>query len=157
MVEVDGEPEIVLVEPVPVAVLRESVAVEELTSFYDRAFDAVADELERQQVGRVGPALAVYRGTPGATVDVAAGFPVQRPVDTAAGITGTELPGGMVVQALHVGAYDRLGETYERLRAFAADQGVELADVMWESYLTEPTPEADPASMRTRVSWLLRG
>ena len=27
--------------------------------------------------------------------------------------------------------------------------------VLWESYLTQPMPDADPADMRTRVTWTL--
>ena len=36
------------------------------------------------------------------------------------------------------------------------EQGLVPAEVMWESYLTEPTPEA-PESMQTLITWPLVG
>jgi effector-binding domain-containing protein len=66
------------------------------------------------------------------------------------------LPGGPAVQVVHVGPYDTLSESYERLARWAGDQGLALGPVMWETYLTEPTPEATEP-MQTRITWPVRG
>ncbi|WP_181312430.1 GyrI-like domain-containing protein [Nocardioides campestrisoli] len=153
--EPEGDPVVVRVAPVPIAVVREQVALEALPDFFDRTYGVVAHALEGQEIGRVGPAVAVYRGEAGATVDVAVGYPVQRPVAPTHGVVAEQLPGGLVARTIHVGPYDRLAQTYHELQSWIAAQGLVAADVMWESYLTEPTPEADPARMLTEVTWLL--
>ena len=42
----------------------------------------------------------------------------------------------------HVGGYDNLGDSW-------------CALAMWEVYVTEPIPDADPATLRTDLSWVL--
>ena len=91
------------------------------------------------------------------TVDVAAGFPTAGRIAAAAeGVVPFELPGGRAVQFLHVGSYDDLGEAYARMTAWMGEQGLTPADAMWESYLTEPTPDGDPAVNQTLITWPVR-
>jgi effector-binding domain-containing protein len=37
------------------------------------------------------------------------------------------------------------------------EQGLALSALMWETYVTEPAPDADPASMITLITWPLQG
>jgi len=45
---------------------------------------------------------------------------------------------GLCVQMLHVGPYDREGETIELMKAFAEQQGLEFHDRHHEIYLSDP-------------------
>lgn len=53
---------------------------------------------------------------------------------------------------MHVGPYDALGETYERMAEWMRAQAIMPGDVMWESYLTEPRTD-DPEATRTSITW----
>lgn len=147
-------PELVTRDPTTAAVIRKTVPMNELAPFFDTVFDAVMRAAEEQQVALAGPPFAVYFGTPSEVVDVAAGFPTLGVVsETAGGVVPFELPGGRAVQLVHVGAYDTLGEGYGRVTAWMGEQGLTPAPLMWETYLTEPAPDGDPAANQTLITW----
>jgi effector-binding domain-containing protein len=150
-----SEPEIVTLATVPVAVVREVVPMSELTGFFGPVYETVAEALGRQHITMTGPPLAIYHGMPSDTVDVAAGFPTDRPVDADNGVVAETLPGGRAAQIVHVGSYDSLQQSYGRLMAWLEDQKLAPGPIMWESYLTEPAPDGDQRDMLTRITWPL--
>lgn len=146
-------PELVTLEPTTVAVLRETVPMSELTSFFDRAFHAVMEVAQAQEIAVTGPPFALYYGMPSDTVDLAAGFPTAAPVTSADGVAASELPGGRAARLLHVGSYDSLEGAYGRVMAWMGEKAYRPAGVMWESYLNEPTPDGDPDANQTLITW----
>lgn len=147
-------PELVELAPQTFALLREVVRMDALPAFFDRAFHAVARVLGAQGVAFAGPPVGVYFGMPTDTVDVGVGFPTDRPVVDADGVTGFAAPGGRAVQVLHVGTYDAMQATYDRLMAWVAAEQLVPGPLMWETYLTEPDPAA-PEATRTLIVWPL--
>lgn len=147
-------PEIVTLEPQPAAVLREVVPMADLPAYFDRAFHAVMRAMGDQGIAPVGPAFAAYFGMPTDVVDVGAGFPTDRPVTPDAGVTALTLPGGRAAQIVHAGAYDQLPATYAHLMNWLGEQHLAVADLMWETYLTEPDP-GHPEATRTLIVWPL--
>jgi effector-binding domain-containing protein len=135
------------------AVVREQVPMGELTAFFGRAFEAALHIVRAQRAVPVGPPFGAYHGPPGETVDVEAGFPVASPIEDAEGVVASTLPGGRVVEAVHVGPYDTMVGTYAEVEAWMADHGLEPGPLMWESYLTDPGDEPDPATWRTLIVW----
>lgn len=154
MSEPSSTPEIVTLAPAPAALLRETVPMSALTEFFDRAFQASATALEQQGIPITGSPLGIYYSMPTDTVDVGAGFPSASLPADADGVTGEMLPGGRAAQVLHLGSYDTLSKTYDRLMPWLAEQGLTPGPVMWESYLNEPTPE-NPDATRTLIVWPL--
>lgn len=150
----DG-PRVRVVDAVRVAAVRETVALEELTGFYDRAYRTVMQVLGGQGISPAGPALGAYFGAPSETVDVAAGFPVSGRVTPEGEVRLVELPAGRVAEIIHRGSYDTLAQTYQALEDWVRSEGLVPGEITWESYETMPTPEADPATMRTRICWQL--
>jgi len=67
----------------------------------------------------------------------------------------SELPGGEVARAIHAGGYESLGDSWGDLMAWTAEQGRTPEGRMWEVYVTEPSPETDPATLRTELYLLL--
>ena len=53
----------------------------------------------------------------------------------------------------HVGSYDGLGDAHGRLHAWMAEQSLRPGVPFTETYVTEPTPDADPGSMRTVLEY----
>lgn len=148
------EPELVTLEPMTVAVIREIVPMNALPDFFGRAFHAAAAASAEQGVAIAGPPLGAYYSMPTDTVDVAAGFPTDGAVGAAGDVISVTLPGGRAAQILHVGSYDSLIDTYGRLMAWLEENGLTGGPLMWESYLNEPDP-ADVESTLTRITWPL--
>jgi effector-binding domain-containing protein len=151
------EPEITTVEPVTTAAVRRTVAMSELANFYDTAFRALTETLAAQGISPAGPAFGLYHGAPTETTDVEAGFATVRAVDRAGEVIASSLPGGRVARVVHHGSYDALGESWGRLHAWVVGQGLQPGDVMWEVYVTEPTPDTDPAELRTELNLTVNG
>ena len=146
------QPEIVTLDPHPVALVREIVRMDALPPFFGRAFGAVARAAGLQGVPLAGPPTAVYFGMPTETVDVGAGFPTVGGVTPDADVVPQTLPGGRAAQVLHEGAYDEMAVTYGRLMEWFAEQGLTPAPMMWESYLNDPDPAA-PEEAKTLIVW----
>jgi effector-binding domain-containing protein len=136
----------------PAAAVHAEVPMAGIRTLFDRGFAEVMRVAHAQGVAITGPPFGFYPRMPTDTVEVAVGFPVSAPVAPDGGVTPFELPGGRVVTGIHVGAYDRLEATYRELTAWAAAEGHSLAGHMWESYLTDPRAEPDPATWRTRIT-----
>jgi effector-binding domain-containing protein len=133
--------------------VRRKVPMDELTEFFSHAFSETMRVLTTQGLHPSGPPFGKYYGMPGATVDVEAGFPVTAPVKTDGEVAPGTLPGGHVVEAVHVGPYDTMALTYADIEQFFAARGWTPGEVMWESYLTDPGAEPDPETWRTLISW----
>ena len=133
------------------AVVREQVPMDALKGFFDRVFGTTMGVIRAQRVAPVGPPFARYHGMPGETVDVEAGFPVSSPVTDADGVVAGTLPGGRVVEAVHVGPYEGLADTYGEVQRWMAERDLTPGRDMWECYLSDPQAEPDPATWRTLV------
>lgn len=151
----DTQPEIVEVERVTAAVVREVVEMSAIADFFDQAFGQILGTLVAEGAEATGPAFALYHGAPTDTADLEVGFPVDRVIGTVEPVEPGSTPPGRVARLIHVGPYDTLGQSWGRLGAWIAEQGETPAVDLWEVYLTEPTPETDPATLRTELNWLL--
>lgn len=150
-----ADTEVIMLEPIPVAVRRETVQMDQIRNYFDDVYGAVAAVAGEQGVGLSGPAVAVYRGMPTDTVDVAAGFPTQRPIEASGMIAADELPGGLAARHIHRGSYDGLAGAYQALVAWMEEHGHTPGLLYWEVYVTEPSPEANPDDMVTEIVWPL--
>lgn len=152
----NASPQVVEVGETTAAVIRDVVDVSALPQFFDRSFPALVAEISKQGVAIVGPAFARYYGPPSATVDLEVGFATDRPVRASGDITPTVLPGGRVARLVHQGSYDQLGQAWEQLQQWIAQQGLTPSEHLWEVYVTEPRPDMNPAELRTELNWVLR-
>ena len=66
------------------------------------------------------------------------------------------LPGGPAAVAMHGGSYETLGETYAETERWVEKNGFTLGGAPWESYITDPAEQPDPANWRTEIYWPLK-
>ncbi|WP_314175376.1 GyrI-like domain-containing protein [Streptomyces winkii] len=150
-----AEPAIVLVEPQVTAVVRGVVPLAGLRDFFDASFRQLTGAVSRQQVALIGPAFGLYHRPPGETTDLEVGFVTDRAVHPEGDVVVSALPAARVARTVHRGSFDGLGDSWERLRAWVREQGLTPGDVMWEFYVTEPTPDMDPRDLRTELNCVI--
>jgi effector-binding domain-containing protein len=131
--------------------VRGNVAIADLPGFFARAFHETAEAAAAAGVEIVGAPFGYYPEMPAETVAVEAGFPVSAQADVRGGAHRLVLPGGRVVQVVHIGPYDTVEDTYAEVESWMADQGLRPAPRMWECYLSDPEVDRDPATWRTRI------
>lgn len=83
---------------------------------------------------------------------IEAGVPIAAAVDLPAPTETGELAGGRHAVCVHVGPYDALPQSWERLTAWIEAQDEKAAGAGWESYLTDPGSEPDPAKWVTEIT-----
>ncbi|MHA7240800.1 GyrI-like domain-containing protein [Arthrobacter sp. TMS1-12-1] len=137
----------------PTAGVREKVPMTELTGFFSRAFQDTMAALQAQGVAPAGAPFGKYYGPPGAVVDVEAGFPVAAAITPVGKVVPGTLPAARVVEAIHMGPYDTMGETYSAIERYITEAELTPGPVMWETYLSDPEEEPDPARWQTAICW----
>lgn len=147
------EPELVDLAPATTAVVRGVVPLAGLRDFFDASFGQLGRTLAAQGVGVRGPAFGLYRGTPGDTFDLEVGFATDREVRPDGDVAPGTLPGGQVARLTHIGSFDGLGSSWQRLGEWIQEQGLKPGDERWEVYVTQPSPEMDPRDLRTDLHW----
>ncbi len=53
--------------------------------------------------------------------------------------------------AIHRGPYDGLPESYQQIEKWIREQGLAVAGAPWETYLTDPGENPDPATWETEI------
>jgi len=151
----DPEVELVAVEAVTTAVVKGTVAAKDLTDFFDSSFGVLGAVLDHQPVAAAGPAFARYQGPVGETAVLEVGFPTDRAIEPEGSAEAGTLPAGRVARMVHAGSFDGLSGAWQRLESWIGEQGLTSSGVLWEVYVTEPSPDMDPADLRTELNWLL--
>jgi effector-binding domain-containing protein len=148
----------VSVENVPARMLvavRRKVRIPEVRSAWKPALDRVWAFLRQHPGLRTdGHNVFLYHHPANrqAPMDIDFGVQVTRAFEPTDEVIFTETPAGKVATALHVGPYEKLGETHDAIHAWAATNHVAFAGKSWEVY-GDPTP--DPAKAETRIEYLL--
>ena len=147
---------------VPTAVVKKKdFPMYEMSSLMDGTFSHLAEALAEVGIAPIGPAVALHHRMPVDTADLEVGFPIDKPLTetltlpSGYEVVGSVLPGGRVGVVSHVGSYGGLAETWG---AFTEDIGLSGEQMMypfWEMYVTVPTPEVDPSTLRTDLFHLL--
>ena len=149
------QPQFIEIEPRPTAVVRGVVPMPEIRSFFDRSFTQLFGVIERQGAIVASPAHALYHGEPSTEADLEVGVTTEPLLEADGGVEVSELSGGRVARLIHEGSYDDLGASWEQLRRWITEAGHTPGEVVWEVYLTEPTPNADPVDMSTELNWII--
>jgi len=142
-------PTAVTLEAAPTAVVRHGgVTMATLRPLFDSGFTALASS--GAAIDR--PAFAWYRGDTGAEFDLEIGFPLAeplgQPVPGVETVEPSRLPSGSAWVLSHLGAYGSLHESWGRLDEHARRRGLTPTGML-EVYVTQPSPELDPTTLRT--------
>ncbi|GAA4810265.1 GyrI-like domain-containing protein [Tomitella cavernea] len=147
---------------VPLAVVEvRDYPLARMPELMDAVFPRLFPALASAGTAPAGPALALHTRMPTDTVDMAVGVPVTsplaRPLDLGNGYSAvaSAIPAGRVAATSHLGSYDGLGEAWGRFMGDVASAGHTPTKRFFEVYVTEPTPDADPSTMRTDLAVFL--
>jgi effector-binding domain-containing protein len=147
--------------PQPTVAARTTSPRDRLSQLFEEYLPKVAQRIADLGRAPAGPAYGRYHNVEGDLWDVEIGIPVDAPpanlrsLDEAerGELAVSELPGGDVATTVHIGSYDAISETYERLERFIQEQGREMGGAPWESYVVEMSEVDDPSQLRTEIFW----
>lgn len=128
--------------------IRVQVPMAQLQQVFGPTFERAAAAINAAGTDIIGPAYACYFGEPSDTVDVEIGFGVDSWIESA-DLLVTQVPSFEAVVGTHIGPYEQLEASYEKLVPWMVDQDVNLAEYMYEFYDT--MPERDASAPTTRM------
>ncbi|MDI9645002.1 MAG: GyrI-like domain-containing protein [Candidatus Verstraetearchaeota archaeon] len=152
---------VVELEPQPALAISEEVLFQEIGKKIGELFIELANFLQSKGGMMTGPPFSFYHSWDDQKVVVEVGFPTAALVEGEGEEEGRlkpiALPGGKAVTGIHVGPYDRIGETYKRMMDWMAERKLRSKGMMWESYLTDPEKEGDPSKYMTQIFFPVEG
>lgn len=143
-------------QQVPTLVLKvHGQPMDRMPEVFDSAFRSIFPAMAANGLAPAGPAFALYHRTPDETADFEVGMPLTQPaesvIEAADGVRlePSWLPAGRTARISHLGGFDQLSTAWAGFmgQVTAAGESPELP--FWEVYVTEPSPEMDPADLRT--------
>lgn len=135
----------------------------DMASVFDSTFEALFPELDAVGIRPAGPGYALHYRAPTDTATFDVGIPVDRPLTGARSaesgviVEPSTIPGGRIARISYIGPYDGLPEAWEGFVDAITSAGLELTFPTWEMYVTEPTPDTDPSTLRTDLYALVTG
>ncbi|WP_017835199.1 GyrI-like domain-containing protein [Dietzia sp. UCD-THP] len=148
---------------VPTAVVRATaVPMATIAEFFDSAFGTALPALFAAGVTPAAAPFASYTRIteePEPQADLEIGFPLAEPLpdgvvaepegEGGMRVVASELPAGQVAAMSYLGSYDGLGEAWQEFMGEIGSLGRAPGTPFWEAYVTEPSPDIDPATLRT--------
>lgn len=137
----------------PGLAIKETVAFGEIPAKMAEFLGELGRFIGERHIAVIGPPFAYYHSWNDKETGMEVGFPVGPGAAGEGRIRMMSLPGGRVVSGTHIGPYDKLAESYNAMTAWMKSHGHAPANHMWETYLTDPHAEKDPAKYKTQMFW----
>lgn len=132
-------------------------APEEIAGTLGSLFGTVHKWAAERGIELLGPPTTLYTEMGSERITLAAGVAVPSGTNGDGEVLVTVLPAGRAAVTMHVGPYDRLGETHAAVEAFLKEEGLELDGAAREVYITDPGEVEDPEEWQTEVIWPVSG
>ncbi|WP_051799274.1 helix-turn-helix domain-containing protein [Catenuloplanes japonicus] len=134
-------------------VIRRRVTRDEIATALSESLPAVFDYAQRHGLAVAGPPFARYPEVGMGSLVIEGGITVVEPPSTALtdGIEAIVIPAGRAAVTIHRGPYDSLPESYQQIEKWMRDQDLSAAGAPWETYLTDPGEQPDPALWETEI------
>lgn len=158
-----GEIEFFEASEVPTVVVRRTdYPLSEMATLFDSTFGALFPALAEAGIQPAGIPFSLHTRMPTDTVDIEVGIPVSSalPAPLERGdvlLEPSTQPAGTAARTAHIGGYEGLGDAWGAFMGGIVAAGKAPAFPFWEVYVTEPSPDMDPATLRTDLVTLVTG
>ncbi|AJE67372.1 GyrI-like domain-containing protein [Corynebacterium glutamicum] len=156
-------PEILTVNEIPTVVaVFDNHPMNDMPAAFDQTYQVLFPTLGAKGIAPIGPGFALYTSEPTDTVSFEVGIPVSQPlegdVSAANGIVlkNSVIPAGKIARISHIGSFDGLSQAWGSFVEALESAGHEIDMPCWEVYVTEPSPDMDPATLQTDLYVLLK-
>lgn len=146
--------EVETLKPQPFAYITLTAKMPEMPKVMGEGFDRLSAAFAEARAEMAGMPLCHYTDYDEQSATFEFGFPARPDqVDAlrAAGLSIGETPSGRSMKAIHIGPYDTIVETYNKMTEAMKKQGFEGTKDMWESYFSPP--DTPPEQIKTEVIW----
>lgn len=144
-------PRITQTEARDAAVIRITVPRQEIRNVMGPAMSELQSTVAEQGVTPDGPMFSHHLRMDPDTFDLEVGLPVPRAVQGGR-VQAGGLPAVTVARTTYHGPYEGLHGAWAELHAWMRANGHEPGADLWESYVSGPETDPDPATWRTELT-----
>lgn len=152
----DVEITTVTVEKQYALAIKDTVKMQEMAVKMEDFFTKLANYFAQNDIQMAAPPFTIYYTWDGQQSYLAAGIPTMEPLEGEGEIVPITIEPGEALMAIHEGPYETMAKTYNALEQYAEIQGLELMDMAWEVYITDPQQEPNPEQWVTNVYFPLK-
>jgi len=125
--------------PAPVLLVAETAEPKSIADAYIDGFAKISKFMAKNKLHQKGAPLGIDGASTPTSYTFDAGIPVNRgDVASADGVRVAQSYAGMALKTIHVGPYDGLPKTYEKLRAHMAVHGYTQNGATFSSFVDDP-------------------
>ena len=135
--------------------IRARTPIDGLPQLLGESYGKIAGYLAELGEQPTGAPFAAYYNIDMQDLDVEIGFPVSNALAGEDNIQASEVPGGNLAFAIHIGPYGEIGSAYEALTQFVKEQGYESTGISFEFYLNDPEMTSQD-QLQTRIVFPLK-
>lgn len=146
----DWNIEVVEMPAMPALTMRRHSAVQNLPAVLGEAYGKIMQYACSKGFNMPGPAFVVYYNMDMSDLDIEVGFVAGGAVEGNEAISGSEIPAGPYVTAMHIGPYEAMAPLYEAMSAFILEKGLTASGIAVELYYNSPA-EVPEAQLKTKV------
>ena len=119
-----SEFKIIEANPQPALAIREEVFNQEIGKKMGELFGELMEFFMRKRIQVTSPPFTIYHSWNSQKTVMEVGFPVASPMEGEGRIRYITLPSGKVATGYHVGPYERLMESYQKLQDWMKEKGL---------------------------------
>ena len=145
------EIKVIQTEEVLVASVRVKCKPTEIGKELRSILPAIAQYLAATGTPSAGQPFTRYHAFEDGEVDLEAGIPVVRAIKPKGRIKPGKLPALKAAMTWHIGPYEKLQSSHDKVDKWIESKGMKAGDGMWEIYWTDPGLEPDPSKLQTQI------
>lgn len=145
-----------LFEGLEVLSVTSQTALEEKVIFKEaeKSFDKITKYLTREAdltPEELGKPITYFISRDSETAEFYSGIPVRETVRIPSGMELKTISPTETLICTHKGSYETIGETVEKIKTYAREKGLKLADSYWQEFLNIPEESEDTEELLTKV------
>ena len=144
-------PEIIETKAEPAAVIRVTIARNEMAKVFGPTAGELMTELASQGVKPVGAVFAHHLMMSPGIFDFELGVKVSAPVQVSGRVKPGELPAAKVARTVYTGPYEGLPSAWGEFDTWMEANGLKQGDDLWELYSVGPDATPDPSKWTTEL------
>ena len=145
-------PQIVQTNAQPTAAIRLTIPRAEIRNVMGPGYKELMGTLAAQGITPAGPWLNHHLRMAPDVFDFEISVPVIKPVSPAGRVKPSQLPATQAARTIYHGPYEGLPGAWGEFEAWIAAHGHQSAPSLWETYVTDPSSNPDPATWRTELT-----